>query len=259
MSLNIAVIVADQYAVLTLESIKKAMPGYDPYIVYVGFRPPQVVAYLEGHHDTKRTLSLNAFDVPSLFAVLKKATNGPMLCVEGGMLVLKDPSIFLPIPERMGECSTALSREYMYGRRMGQTRNYQVLDISLSDDQTPRVTYHDLDKEFVGDKFIHLHTSLRFGADPLIENFFGGRECIRHATEATTAAVIDFLPQALNPETSVIETYSYPLDIYAFFAERLKAFLPPDAIAAMRRNGRRSSIISPLRKIIRPPSHQVKG
>jgi len=249
---NLAVIVTDPYAVLTLESIRKALPGYDPYIVYVGHRPIPVEKYLEGRHDHRRTASLPAFDVPSVFKALKYLTKGRMLCVDGGCLVLKDPSRFLPKLDGEHPVSTAISREYMYGRRMLHNKHYRAIGISLEDDRNPHVTCHNLDKAFHAEEFGYLNTSLRFSTDPLISNFFHGREWVRHSTEATQAAVIDYLPQALDPNTTVEETYAYPLDIYAYFANRLKDFLPADAVKAMERNGRRSKIIAPLRKIIKP-------
>ncbi|HWT40131.1 MAG TPA: hypothetical protein VN081_02565 [Dongiaceae bacterium] len=249
---NLAVIVTDPYAVLTLESIKKAIPGYDPYVVFVGYHPIAVDKYLEGRHDIRRTANIPAFDVKSVFQALQHMTKGIMLCVDGGCLVLKDPSRHLPKLAGNHSVSSAISREYMYGRRMLHNKHYKAIGVSLDDDRNPHVSCHNLDKPFNGEEFGFLDTPLRFSADPLISNFFHGREWVRHSTEATQAAVIDYLPQALDPNISVKEVYAYPLDIYAFFANRVKDYLPPDAVAAMVRNGRRSKIIAPLRKIIKP-------
>jgi hypothetical protein len=139
---------------------------------------------------------------------------------------------------------------------MLHNRHYKAIGVPLDDDRNPHVTCHNLDREFNSTDFGYLNTALRFSTDPLICNFFQGRERVRHSTEATQAAVIDFLPQALDPKTTTKEAYAYPLDIYAFFADRLREYLPEDAVKEMVRNGRRTKVIAPLRKIIKPANQR---
>lgn len=249
---DIAVLVTSVYAIMTLESIKRVRPDYDPLIVYIGFKATEVENYLEGRHDSRRTVYLDAFDVKSLFHALQTVTRKNTLCIGTGMLLLKEPQHHFPKLTVDHPYSTMLSREFMYTRRMGQNKSYKVLGIDVSDDQNPYVTFHCLDRKFVADRFSHLDTKFRFGPDVLVDNFFSGRDWVRHASEAAQACVVDFLPRALDPDSSVVEAYSYPFDIYSYFATKAKDWIPADAHAIMVRNGRRAGIVAPLRKHIKP-------
>jgi hypothetical protein len=252
--MEVAVLVTSVYAIMTLESIKKAMPDYDPIVIYVGFKCLPVMEYLAGtRHQGYKTLEIDAFDLKGVHGALRRITREPTLVIDSGMLLLKDPSKHLPKLPADHTYSSMVSRLYMYTRRMLNNRSYKAIGVDTKDDLNPSAALHYTHNEFNGTKIGHLDTKFRFGPDPLVENFFGGREWVRHAQEACQACVIDFLPQALNHNSSVVEAYAYPFDIYSYFAEKAKPWIPPGAYREMVRNGKRSGIIAPLRKFNKPP------
>lgn len=263
----IAVVIDNIYALLTLASIYAKMPDVDPYVIYVGKAIPEVEQYLRGHnHDKDRTGVIPSYEMRTVHIALRAMTHnqGYMLALRGGLIVVQDPRPYYPSAERMEPYSTGISRKYMYVRHTVHHKSYRALGINIKDNRSTRTTYHRLDVPFSNERYLTLTPSFYFADDPLLGGFMNGREVLKHARQADESYVVDFINLATSPRLKVLQAYGAPLELYAQYAEDVANLLPADTLAVIRKNGQRSRLVAPARKLTLPllplkgvPSHET--
>lgn len=253
----LTVIARDHSAIYTLQSILTACPRHQVYLVRADNNTD---ALLDKYVKQRWFAGIGELDNPTLENLYhhtrEKGYTGMGICLEGGVLVQRDPYEVMPPFERATEHSVIYASRYIYDRfsQLGKEA-YRSLGIDLEADPSCNRNTHfqaiHYSRPLDPENCLLLPRSSCVGYDPLIGDYFGGREVLRHSVFAEEAAVMDFYPQAIKDAQETIYCYGAPLERYLDVARSIQSYLPPGELEAIERNARKSAFIAPLRTTIR--------
>ena len=212
------------------------------------------------------TYVLEEFDMENPISTVSEALmamdrKGVHFIVGAGVLILKDP-FTEEITEQLQEKKVGVSsvRVYHDNPRLNM---YSMLDMGNHNggiDGNVFVLNMDLfqqvyqnDNILSSEKRFWLDRKYNMRNDYLIGTAISARESVLHGIKATKSNVINFWSVAMKKYDTLYpeETFSYPLDYYSEYAEKVKQYLPESTYNKILENGEKTKYwIEDIRKIL---------
>jgi hypothetical protein len=212
------------------------------------------------------TYVLEEFDMDNPISTVSEALmamdrKGVHFIVGAGVLILKDP-FTEEITEQLQEKKVGVSsvRVYHDNPRLNM---YSMLDMGNHNggiDGNVFVLNMDLfqqvyqnDNILSSEKRFWLDRKYNMRNDYLIGTAISARESVQHGVKATKSNIINFWSVAMKKYDTLYpeETFSYPLDYYSAYAEKVKQYLPESTYNKILENGEKTKYwIEDIRKIL---------
>ena len=212
------------------------------------------------------TYVLEEFDMENPISTVSEALmamdrKGVHFIVGAGVLILKDP-FTEEITEQLQEKKVGVSsvRVYHDNPRLNM---YSMLDMGNHNggiDGNVFVLNMDLfqqvyqnDNILSSEKRFWLDRKYNMRNDYLIGTAISARESVQHGIKATKSNIINFWSVAMKKYDTLYpeETFSYPLDYYSEYAEKVKQYLPESTYNKILENGEKTKYwIEDIRKIL---------
>lgn len=194
-------------------------------------------------------------------ALMATERKGVHFVIAAGTLVLKDP-FTEEVLEALTEKKVGVSCVRVYNdnprlnmyQMLGMGNHNGGLDgnvFALNIDLFDRV--YDNDSALTSEKRFWLDRKYNMRNDYLIGTAISARESVQHGVKATKSNIINFWSIAMKKYDTLYaeETFSYPLDYYSAYAEKVKFYLPESTYNKIIENGEKTKYwIEDIRKIL---------
>ena len=194
-------------------------------------------------------------------ALMATERKGVHFVIAAGTLVLKDP-FTEEVLEALTEKKVGVSCVRVYNdnprlnmyQMLGMGNHNGGLDgnvFALNIDLFDRV--YDNDSALTSEKRFWLDRKYNMRNDYLIGTAISARESVQHGIKAVKSYVINFWSIAMKKYDTLYaeETFSYPLDYYSAYAEKVKFYLPESTYNKIIENGEKTKYwIEDIRKIL---------
>jgi hypothetical protein len=212
------------------------------------------------------TFVLEEYDISNPISCVSEALmamdrKGVHLVVGAGTLILKDP-FTEEIEDAMAVKKVGISsvRVYHDNPRLNM---YQMLDMGNHDGGTDANVFilnldlfdqvYSSDNILCSEKRFLLDRSYNMRNDYLIGTAISAHESVKHGIKAVSSHIINFWSIAMKKYENLYseETFSYPLDYYSAYAEKVKQYLPESTFNNILENGAKTKYwIEDIRKIL---------